>query len=374
MKLADVPRRLVIGLVSTAAVDSPGSMRAYADTLMQSLSEHAPELEPRLVELDPVSKRPNWRRRLHSMTLPLSARRQRRLVPDCWHVLDGSYAHLASAFDARPVVVTAHDIIPWLQDSGRFPGVPRLSAPARWWWRSNAKAMRRADMVVCDSEHTRRDICTEFGRRAGDTSVVPLPLRPSMAMRSVATAPAMREQGTVLHIGNAAFYKNRAGALRIFERLGPDVGQRLLMLGPEPTAELKAAVASLRLMGRVEWIVDPDDDGVAAAYRRASAMVFPSVYEGYGWPVLEAMAFGLPVVCSNAASLPEVAGEAARMAAPEDEEGMAHALRGLLQSPEAWQQAADRGRAQALRFGERDFARSMLVAYRTAIEKWSMAR
>lgn len=374
MKQEGAGRRLVVGLVSTSAVGSPGSMRAYADTLTHALSTHVPEVEFRMVELGSSSKQSNWSRRLHTLALPLAARRHRRLAPDCWHVLDGSHAHLASAFSGSPTVITAHDIIPWLQDQSRFPGVPRLSASARWWWKRNEGTMRKADLVVCDSRHTQSDLHSAFRVGEEKTMVVPLPIRPSMVERAAASSMTAREHGTVMHIGNAAFYKNRIGALRIFARLEQVVGRRLLMLGPPPSAELMAESASLGLDERVEWIVDPDDDSVAMAYRRASAMLFPSLYEGYGWPVLEAMAFGLPVVCSNAASLPEVAGEAARMAAPHDEEGMAFALRDLLQSPEAWQQAADMGRAQALRFCERDFARSMLVAYRTAIARWSSAR
>lgn len=374
MKPEVAGRRLVVGLVSTSAVDSPGSMRAYADTLMHALSMHVPEAEFRMVELGSSSKKSNWSRRLHTLALPLAARRHRRLAPDCWHVLDGSHAHLASAFSGSPTVVTAHDVIPWLQDQSRFPGVPRLSASARGWWKGNAAALRRADLVVCDSLHTRRDLISEFGLGEDKATVVPLPLRPSMVERAAASSMTARERGTVMHIGNAAFYKNRIGALRIFAKLGSDVGKRLLMLGPPPSAELMTESASLGLDERVEWIVDPDDDSVVIAYRRASAMLFPSLYEGYGWPVLEAMAFGLPVVCSNAASLPEVAGDAARMFEHSDEEGMASALRDLLQSTSAWQHAADMGRAQALRFSERDFARSMLVAYRTAIASWSSAR
>lgn len=366
--------KLLVGLVSTAATDVPGSMRAYADTLMQALSTHAPEVEVRLIELDTAPARSVWQRRFRTLTLPRTARRHRELAPDCWHVLDGSHAHLSSAFAGAPVAITAHDIIPWLQDRGRFHGVSRLSVSARWWWQANARALRRADMVVCDSRQTQQDLSSEMRLSPERSSVVALPLRPSLATRVATATFTNREPGTVLHIGNAAFYKNRAGALRIFSRLDRSVGKKLLMLGPAPSPQLQAEAASLGLGDRLEWLTDPDDDAVAAAYRRASAMVFPSLYEGYGWPVLEAMAFGLPVVCSNAASLPEVAGGAAGLFAPADEAGMASALAELLHSPEAWQRASGLGLEQARRFGERDFAHSMLVAYRTAIARRNSAR
>ena len=89
--------RLRVALVSTAALGQPGSMRAYADTLVQALARHAPEIELDLIELDPMPKHGVWSRRLQTVLMPARAWLQRSRAPDLWHVLDGSRAYVAGA-------------------------------------------------------------------------------------------------------------------------------------------------------------------------------------------------------------------------------------------------------------------------------------
>ncbi len=96
-------------------------------------------------------------------------------------------------------------------------------------------------------------------------------------------------------------------------------------------------------------------------------LLFPSLYEGYGWPVLEAMAFGLPVVASDAGSLAELVGDAATVYSPLDEAGMAAAVERVLASEDVAQAASARGRARASEFSEARFAREMVAAYESAM-------
>jgi len=357
--------KLRVGLLSTAATDAPGSMRAYADTLVHCLGRHAPGIELELVELQPKVARGNLERRWQSISQPWRARRLRQR-PHLWHVLDGSRACLAGQLPGAPVVVTVHDIIPWLQDQGRFPGQPKLGAAARRWWQGNARGLRAASLSICDSENSAGDIQQAFGLRAESCPVVPLPLRPSMAAASLHT-PQARRTGCVLHVGNNAFYKNRAGALRIFARIDPSQATELLMAGPRPGSDLLQLAATLGIEARVRWLADPDDDTLAEAYRSASLLLFPSLYEGFGWPVLEAMAFGLPVVCSNVGSLPEVLADPALAIDPADEPAFARAVSRLLDSPQAAADSARCGLLRAAEFGEARFARSMEDCYRRAL-------
>jgi alpha-1,3-rhamnosyl/mannosyltransferase len=96
-------------------------------------------------------------------------------------------------------------------------------------------------------------------------------------------------------------------------------------------------------------------------------MLFPSQYEGFGWPVLEAMTFGLPVVCSNAGSLPEVVGEAGPTHSPSDLAAFCSSARQLLTKPEAASAASARGRERAARFSTEHFAKSLLQTYSAAL-------
>jgi glycosyltransferase involved in cell wall biosynthesis len=363
-------RPLRVAWLSTAARDDAGSMRAYAQTLVEALGRHAPEIEGELVELDPVAAGGRWRRRADTLLLPLRARRRRTLAPDLWHVLDGSRAHLASALGGAPVVITVHDLIPWLQGGPRLPQVARAGWASRWLWRRNGRAMRRARSLVCDSASTARDVAHAFGVPPGACRVARLPLRPALAalLGPAPHAAPDRVEGIVLHVGNNAFYKGRDQVLRIGAVLDPTLARRIVLLGPPPTPALRELAQQLGIAARVEWVVDPDDRALASWYRAASVLVYPSRYEGFGWPVLEAMAFGLPVVVSDRGSLPEVVADAAPVVAGDDVAGFATAAEPLLRSPALARAAAARGLERAAAFSLPAFAKVMRDAYVGALD------
>ncbi|MDI1253501.1 glycosyltransferase family 1 protein [Thermomonas sp.] len=345
-------------------MDAPGSMRAYADVLIQALARHAPDVEAQLFELAPVAASGGLDQRMEMLSLPLKAWRHRNASVDVWHVLDGSRAYLASALQGAPLVITAHDIIPRLQQRGRFPGTPTVSAAARWLWRRNGVAMRSAQMLVCVSECTRRDVSSEYGD-PHSSKVVPSPVRPSLAAFSEVDG-SPREQGVILHVGNNGFYKKREQALRIFARLDRALARTLVMIGPKPTASMRAFAEQAGLAASILWIEDVADTVMVDWYRRASVLVFPSLYEGFGWPVLEAMTFGLPVVCSDGGSLPEVAGSAAPCVPADDIDGFVHEIEVLLRDPELVRRRAEQGRDWAAQFSLERFARDMADTYRSA--------
>jgi len=284
--------------------------------------------------------------------------------PDVWHVLDGSRAYLTGLLRGAACVVTAHDLIPWLQAKGRFPGAPRASRAAALLWRLNARSMRKADTLVCDSHSTARDAQECFQVPVSRCRVVPLPLRPSLARLASEPSDMAREQGLVLHLGNNGFYKWREQVLRIFARLDRARARRLVMAGPPPTAGMRDLASQLGITERVNWVGDPDDDRLAELYRRASLLLFPSRYEGYGWPVLEAMSFGLPVVCSDRGSLPEVAGDACPCLDPDDLEAMAGVVSAILDEPLRAAALARAGLRRAGALCVADFAATMCTIYR----------
>lgn len=338
-------------------------MRAYADTLVENLATHAPTIEPELIELDPVPSSLPWRRRLQTMLLPLRARMHRSRAPDLWHILDGSRAHLVPALSGAPVCVTVHDIIPWLQGHGRFPGAPPLRSAAHWLWRRNGLGIQRADQLLCVSECSARDVQKAFAIAPSVCRVLPLPLRSGLTRYVPSSIAATGGDRTVLHVGHNGFYKNRDGVLRVFARLGADIGARLVMAGPEPTKDLLSLSSELGIADRIEWLRDPGDAELAACYQGASVFLFPSLYEGFGWPLLEAMSFGLPVIASDCGSIPEVVGNAARCFPVSDEAGMAEAVEHLLREPSARIEAGQRGIAHSSGFTSRRFAESMQDAY-----------
>lgn len=133
----------------------------------------------------------------------------------------------------------------------------------------------------------------------------------------------------VLAVGNLEPRKNLPGLLRAFARLAPEVPHDLVLVGAEGwlTGEIHATLDELRLGGRVRMTGFVEDADLPAWYGAADLFVYPSLYEGFGLPVLEAMACGAPVVTSNVSSLPEVAGDAALLVDPSDVDSIAEEMR-----------------------------------------------
>ncbi len=358
---------LRVALVSTASTTAPGSMRAYADLLLQAMQSSSTGIEARLIELDPSPAQAGWRQRANIVLLPWRARRLTTHAPHLWHILDGSRAYVAEGLHGAPVVITAHDMIPVLQQHGRFPDAPNVGRAASWLWHRNGAAMKKAQGLICVSENTRRDLSIQYGEIPA-AKVVPLPVRPELAALASRAAISRRDDGVILHVGNNSFYKNRQQVLRIFAALDKTLARRLVMAGAPPSEELRALSVELGIEGVVEWVVDADDVVVADWYARASALVFPSLYEGFGWPVLEAMTFGLPVVCSNAGSLPEVVGASAPCFAPDDIAGFVGRIEALLRDSRLHASCSEAVRLRAEEFGMQRFARETSAAYRVAVE------
>lgn len=357
--------QLRVTLVSTAGVGVPGSMRAYADTLIDALSHAAPQIEVDVLELDPLPARSRWSERLRTLRLPRRARRAGTRTPTVWHVLDGSRARVASALSGAPVVITVHDIIPWLQARGRFAGVASPGIAARWLWWRNGSQMRRAAVLVCDSEATAADVQREFEVAPEACRVVQLPLRPTLAAFAdrASQSDAAREP-VIMHVGNNSFYKDRARVLRIFALVAPTLSTRLVMLGPQPTRALHDLAGRLGIDQRIEWIVDPTDDVLSVHYARSSVFLFPSRYEGYGWPVLEAMAFGLPVVASKCPSIVEIAGSTGVfLDVGEGDDRFAAAAATFIRDPAAARHASAAGRIRASQLNVVRFASEMREVY-----------
>jgi alpha-1,3-rhamnosyl/mannosyltransferase len=127
----------------------------------------------------------------------------------------------------------------------------------------------------------------------------------------------------------------------------------------------------LNLQERVVCTGYVDEETLACLYSGAAAVVYPSWYEGFGLPVLEAMACGCPVICSNTSSLPEVAGDAAIFVGPEDAEGLAHALDTVLDDSALRQSLVQRGLMRAAEFSWENTAARTLEVFANVLESWT---
>ena len=271
-------------------------------------------------------------------------------------------------FPPTRTVVTIHDLIPLLLPAYR--GSPLVRA----YTRLVAASARRADAVIADSECSRRDIIHHLGIDTARVRVIHLAAdaryRPVDA--SAARAKYALPDKYLLYLGGFDQRKNVRVIIDAFARL-PEFharGYRLALAGVQLGADSDFFPSPQRLArgvglpdDAIQYIGWVDEDDKPALYSGATAFLFPSLYEGFGLPPLEAMACGAPVICSNASSLPEVAGDAALQIDPHDASAWADAIRAVLTDDTRRATMRERGIAQSKAFSWDRAADETLAVY-----------
>lgn len=293
----------------------------------------------------------------------------RRLEARVYHSPNYMMPYLAFPPGGRgPVraVVTIHDLIPLL-----FPQYTPRAMKTRFlpvFRLVIREAARRATRILVPSRSTAEDVVRELripADRRGDVVVTPEAANPVFR-----PDPDVRPAGpVVLFVGRRDPYKNLPALVRAFARVLREVpAARLVVVGPPDARypEAEAAAREVRLGDAVEWRGYVDGPGLVRAYREAAVFALPSRYEGFGLPVIEAMACGTPVVCGNGSSLPEVAGDAAALVPPDDEGEIAAAVVRVLTDPAHAAALRERGLHRAAQFSWERTARLTLDAYRAA--------
>ncbi|MFN8500896.1 glycosyltransferase family 4 protein [Kouleothrix sp.] len=241
---------------------------------------------------------------------------------------------------AGKVVVTVHDIIPYMLRADRQLSVYRGAAD-RLFDRMAMAGLKRADRLIAVSHYSKRSVVALLHIRADQIDVVHesvdhsrfRPLDVPAALRERYSLPAGRRY--LIYVGSDDPRKNLATLLRALAELRqtqPDV--ELIKVGrahfDAERARLRALAAELGLAGAIHWLDDVPERDLPLLYGLADLCVMPSLYEGFGFPVIEAMACGTPVVAANASSLPELLGDAGRLYEPRDVHALAEAIGELL--------------------------------------------
>lgn len=301
--------------------------------------------------------RRGWRK---YFAYPREARRAARRA-EVVHILDHSFAHLLRSVPASVFrIATVHDLAPLRDPSG-------LSERQLHRFRRTVENLRLADLLLADSAHTARDAVEILGCLPERIRVLPLGAEVAAFARPQAAPEwwgALGGRRVVCSVGSAMPRKNLERLPAIFAALGGDpvlvrVGEAL----PGPVA------GALRQVLGADGLVERGSVGepeLAAIYQHADALIFPSRLEGFGLPVLEAMAAGCPVVSSNASSLPEVGGDAALYFAPDDAPAAAAHLRALFDHEPLRGERIEAGRRQARSLSWEEHWGKLLAFYRLA--------
>ena len=306
---------------------------------------------------------------IRSLTLVPAA--LRRLRVDIFHGMD----HVGIPLVGRSgkYVVTVHDVIPLILPETFTPRhrlVVRLAL---------ARVRRKADLIVVPSHAVKRDVVGRVGVPEGRVVVTPegceprfRPVRSETALSEVAARYDLPPR-YVLAVGTLEPRKNLTTLLQVFARLrrdgGVDPELRLVLAGARGWLDepIFRTVRSLGLEDAVRFPGFIDDDDLPAVYSGAALFAFPSLYEGFGLPLLEAMACGVPVVTSNISSMPEVAGDAAVLVDPRDADGLAAAIARVLRDEGLRDRLRTAGIARAREFSWEATARRTLDAYASLV-------
>lgn len=270
-----------------------------------------------------------------------------------------------------PTIITVHDLS-WIRHPETHP-LERVRTMERQF----PKAIERADRLIAVSDFTRRELVDVFGvapSRLAITLEAPRDIFRPRAAEECATVLAhhnLQYRRFLLCVGTFEPRKNLELAIVAYASM-PQAFRRahpLVLVGMHGwlTSRLEALLHPLVETGEARPLGYISDDALVALYASALALVYPSVYEGFGLPPLEAMACGTPVIASNRASLPEVVGDAGDLIEPDDVDGLRNAIFRLRESPPYFEERSAAGLARAATFSWARCASETVNVYRQAL-------
>ena len=286
-------------------------------------------------------------RALNHIIFPLATRNWK---VDLYHA---TYYKCLLASSARKRVVTVHDMI-----HERYPA---YTAPRDTTARDKKLAVERADGIICVSESTKRDLMQYLSVPERKIAVI----HHANPLTATVDAQPLIQRPYLLFVGDRHTYKNFSLLLSAYartERINSHVD--LVCFGGGPfTGRERQMIAAQGIQHKVSWQSGPDA-ALANLYAHAAAFIYPSLYEGFGIPPLEAMHYGCPVLISDTSSLPEVVGDAGLYFSPTDEDSLLTQLDRILMDSDLRQKLVERGHIRDRQFSWNRTAEETLRFYR----------
>jgi glycosyltransferase involved in cell wall biosynthesis len=343
-------------LVGNYPFDGSTSMHIWSQALLRDLRQLHVDVkvispQPRFGKIKPsVHGVGKWLGYIDRFVIFPRALRAAAAQADIVHLCDHGGAMYAPMIETKikgkPVLVTCHDMIAVRSARGELPEL-RPSVFGRFLQRWICHGLEHATRVACVSRATFDD-ARRILKEDENLCVIlnglnyPFqPLAPDEADRRLAGLVSVQVP-FVLHLGSNASYKNREGVLRVFAKAATQTDLQLVIAGEVLKQRLARLARELQIENRIVQVVKPDAALIEALYNRALCLLFPSRFEGFGWPPIEAQACGCPVVASDIPPLAEVLGQSAILKPVDDEAGMADAIRRLASDQEfreQWRQS-----------------------------------
>lgn len=371
--------KIKVNLLTNYNGDAQFSMIAYAEQLEKSLrfsfpdqceiSVHAPSDNSfgNIVRRFPAGSKiaSYWNR---FVIHPLIAK---KISGGINHITDHNNSYLIRYLDPQRTVVTCHDLI-YFRIPNRAGDNKFLFSPQHKIRKYAVSGLKKAAKIIADSENTKKDIIELFYVPSDKIKVVYPGIRP--CFYEIKNTDVLREgrkrlhfnwDKTILHVGENSYYKNIDAILNVLKILNDKGGEEIhfVKVGKDFTHEQKKLVYDLKIENFVHYLGIISDDDLNLLYNLSDVLVFPSLYEGFGWPPLEAMACGTPVVCSDRGSLKETAGNTALIVDPYNHEEIAEAITLLFSDPSVRQEKIRQGLENVKRFDWRKTAEAVFNVY-----------
>ncbi len=358
------------------------SMDVYADNLVAELKAIRPHWE--IIEVAPQPWSRNQENMWHSGT-GIRKYYERfwhhpqqvcQIEGDIYHIIDHTNAHVAYWLKkkSKPIIITCHDLVQFiypeiLKEQSRFPAFSMAS------WQFSVQGMCYANCIVAVSLNTAKDIHESLDIELERIVIVPNGVEASFRLLPSEEVKTFRqkyqqspEEICLLNIGSTHQRKNIITVLKVLKMLKDQgLSVRLWRSGGKFMADHIAFIKKYNLDQDILDFGTADKNILIQLYNAADVLVAPSLYEGFGLTILEAMACGLPVITSNVSSLPEVVGDPAMMFDPMDTKSMAEAIYHLQNDPVYCQQLINKGLLRAKYFTWKRTVEQMALNYEKLI-------
>jgi len=356
------------------------SMKVYADEVSKAL-----KLIDRNIEINEINIKspfvrfltlglnPFERFRNYYERYLLYPRKVKNLRSDIFHIIDHTYSYLLDNIDQKKTVVTCHDLILFNLMEGQFEG-HRAPALASYLFKKAITHIKKAAKIISISENTKKDLIKYLNIPSEKIVTVHNGVNPIFFKEISQNESYLKKSDsfTILQIGRSKFYKNVEGIIKSISQVDKNIRHKiqLLKVGGHFTKKEKDLTKELGLVSQVTVLPYVPAEKLPSVYRSAHVLLFPSLYEGFGLPPIEAMASGIPVISSDRASLPEVCGDAAIYVNPLDHKEMALKIEQVLTDAELRKNLIEKGLKRAKIFTWEETARKTLEVYKEVLKAY----